>query len=187
MDLKKTIQDFQPYNEQEEKDKEMILRYIDTFKDVLTRENEFGHFTSSAFVVNKNRDKVLMIYHNIYDSWAWTGGHADGEADMLGVALREVQEETGIKNIKPVMTEIFCLDTLPVLGHEKRGNYVSAHIHLSVAYLVEADENELIVIKEDENSGVKWITIDKIVEKSTEPHMQHVYKKAIEKMKTIKQ
>lgn len=185
MNIKKYIENYVPFNEQEEKDKQVMLKYIDTFDDVLTRGNEFAHFTSSAFVVNKTRDKALMIYHNIYNSWAWTGGHADGESDFLNVALREVKEETGIVNVKPIITDIFLLDTLPVLGHIKREKYVSAHVHLSVAYLLEADENEMLVVKEDENSGVKWIPIDKVVESSSELYMQPIYQKALTKLNKI--
>lgn len=73
-ELRERIVNYIPYDEQEESDKEYILKFIDTFDDVLTRKNIFGHFCSSAFVVNKNRSKVLMIYHNIYNSWAWPGG-----------------------------------------------------------------------------------------------------------------
>ena len=183
MSLKNLIYEYKPFNEQEEKDKQVILKWIDSFDNLLTRDNEFAHFCSSAFVVNKNRDKVLMIYHNIYDSWAWTGGHVDGETDMLGVALKEVMEETGVKNLKPISLDIFLLDILPVLGHFKKGKYVSAHTHLSIAYLLEADENELLIIKKDENSNVEWVPIDKVVQKSTEPHMKQVYEKAIKKLK----
>ena len=100
MDFKKEIEEYSPVNEQEEKDKQFMLNAINDFDDVLTRENEYMHFTSSAFVVNKKRDKVLMIYHNIYDSWGWTGGHVDGQTNFLAVAKREVEEETGLKNIK---------------------------------------------------------------------------------------
>ena len=75
MELIEQIKKYIPYNEQEEKDKELMLKYIDTFKDVLTRENEICHFTASSWIVNKEKTKVLMIYHNIYNSWAWTGGH----------------------------------------------------------------------------------------------------------------
>lgn len=182
MDLLKTIQNYEPYNEQEIKDKAMFLKYMEKFDNILTRDNEIAHLCSSGFVVNKDKTKILMIYHNIYDSWAWTGGHADGEADLLSVAIREVKEETGITRVKPINNEIFVIDTLPVIGHMKRGKYVPAHIHLSVGYLLEADENELLTVKPDENSNVKWIPIDKVVEHSTEPHMKHVYQKAIEKV-----
>jgi len=184
--MKKLIEGFEPFDEQEAKDKAVILKWIDAFDDVLDRSNEFAHFTSSAFIVNKSRDRVLFVHHNIYNSWGWVGGHADGETDMLAVALREVQEETGIKNIRPAATEIFLLDTLPVLGHTKRGQYVPAHTHLSVAYLIEADENEPLTVKADENSGVQWIPIDQAVAKSTEPHMKPVYAKAIKKLELLK-
>lgn len=176
------IKNYKPYNEQEEKDKEMILHYIDSFHDVLTRENELAHMTSSAFVVNKAKDKVLMAYHNIYDSWAWTGGHADGEENLLEVAIREAKEETGVKEATPIISDIFSIDILPVVGHFKKGKYVSAHLHLSVTYLLEVDEKELLVIKPDENSGVKWIPLDKVIQASNEPHMQKVYEKIISKI-----
>ncbi|MDD7796330.1 NUDIX hydrolase [Clostridium sp. 'White wine YQ'] len=179
------IERYNPYNEQEKKDKEMMLYYINAFENVLTRENEIAHMTSSAFVLNKERDKVLMIYHNIYDSWGWTGGHSDGEKDLLAVAIREAREETGIKIASPITTEIFSLDVLPVAGHVKNGNYVSAHLHLSVTYLLEADEEEELIIKEDENSGVKWIPIDEVVDASNEPHMKKVYSKIISKIKLL--
>lgn len=179
------IKIYNPYNEQEKKDKEIILYCIDTFKNILNRDNEITHITSSAFVVNKTRDKVLMIHHNIYNSWSWTGGHADGEEDLLTVAIKEVKEETGVKNIYPVSSEIFSLDVLPVLGHIKKGRYVSAHLHLSVAYLLEANENESLIIKADENSDVKWIPIEEVNTYTNEPHMQKVYKKLISKIKAL--
>ena len=185
--LKEQIEKYIPINDQEKKDKEFMLKVFEDFDDVLTRENEYVHFTSSAFVVNKNRDKVLMIYHNIYNSWGWTGGHADGEEDLLSVAIREVEEETSVKNVKVLNNgEIVSIDTLPVAGHVKRGKYVASHTHLSVAYVFEADENDQIRIKEDENSNVAWQDIDKAVELSTEPHMKPVYTKIIDKVKQMK-
>lgn len=183
MSFKEEIEKYSPVNEQEKKDKQFILKAISDFDDVLTRSNEYMHFTSSAFIVNKKRDKVLMIYHNIYNSWAWTGGHVDGEDNFLSVAKREVQEETGLENVKVLNDgKIISLDTLPVLGHFKRGKYVSAHIHLSVAYLFEADDNEKIRIKPDENSNIGWQDIDKVVDLSTELHMKQVYSKIIDKV-----
>lgn len=177
---------YEPFNEQEEKDKEIILKCINTFDDVLTRNNEIAHMTSSAFVINKSRDKVLMIYHNIYNSWSWTGGHTDGDNDLLKVAIKELEEETGVKDIKILLSSIFSLDVLQVKSHIKKGMYVSPHLHLSVAYLIEANEEEKLVVKEDENSGVKWIPIDKLYEfTKKEPHMQELYIKFIEKINLI--
>ena len=91
-DLINQIERYQPFNEQEEADKFLILQWIRENDNAFLRENTVAHMTASAWVVNKDRSKVLMVYHNIYDSWSWLGGHADGETDLLAVALREVKE-----------------------------------------------------------------------------------------------
>lgn len=182
--LKNNIEMFVPYNEQEEVDRKIMLKYINDFDDTLTRQNEYGHFTSSAFVINKERTKILMIYHKIYNSWAWTGGHSDGDNDLLYVAMKEAKEETGIKNVTPILENIYSLELINVNGHEKRGKYVGSHVHLNVTYLLEADENEGIHIKEDENSGVKWVPINEVLDVSSEPWIRdRVYSKIINKMK----
>lgn len=186
MNLKEQIGKYIPYNEQETKDKETILKYINTFDDVLTRNNEFVHFTASSWVVNKERTKVLMIYHNIYKSWAWTGGHADGESDLLGTAIRELKEETGVENVGVIKDNIFSLEVLGVNGHIKKGKYVSSHIHLNLTYLLEADEKDLLHIKEDENSEVKWIKIEDIENVVSEKWVfENVYAKLNKKLKVI--
>ena len=181
-----SIKKYITYNEQEMKDKETIIKCVKMFDDVLTRDNEIVHITSSGFVVNKIRNKLLMVHHNIFNSWSITGGHADGENDLLAVAIKEVKEETGVQKIWTVTSDIFSLDILPVLGHIRREKYVSAHLHLSVTYLLEADENELLIVKADENSDVKWIPINEVNIYSNEPHMQKVYEKLISKIKTLK-
>lgn len=184
MNLKEQIENYKPYNEQEEKDKQTILQYMENFDDVLTRNNEFGHFTASSWVVNKERTKVLMIYHNIYQSWAWTGGHADGEADLLNVAIRELKEETGVTDVKVLSPDIFSLEIMCVNGHVKRGKYVSSHVHLNVTYLLEVDEKEMLKIKKDENSGVKWIKIEEVEKVVSEKWVEeNIYRKINEKLK----
>lgn len=183
--LKEKIQEYKPYDEQEEMDKSFMLEFIDRNDNYLVRENRVAHFTASNWIVNKERTKVLMIYHNIYQSWAWTGGHADGDADLFHVACKEAEEESSIKNLKPLYDGIYSLEVLTVDGHVKRGKYVSSHLHLNCTYLFEADESEMLKIKEDENSGVEWIDIEKTPEITNEPHMVPIYKKLIEKLKYI--
>lgn len=187
MNLRQQIEAYTPYNTQEEKDKELILRYMDTFDDVLTRDNEFAHFTASAWLVNQDRTKALMVYHNIYNSWSWVGGHADGEADLLKVAIKEAKEETGLQQVKPVTEDIFSLEILGVAAHEKRGKHVATHVHLNVTYLLEGDEQELLRIKPDENSDIKWFPLEEAVAASTEPDLQVVYRKLNEKLAFVKE
>ena len=159
--LKQQIENFKPFSEQEEKDKEYFLKFIDTFDDVLTRENVFGHLCSSAWVLNKTRTKVLLVYHNIFGGYVFPGGHLDGETNCLSVALREVEEETGVK-AKPISEEMFSLWTCAVSAHIKCGKFISSHIHLDIDFICEADENQPLKIKPDENQSVIWANIDEI-------------------------
>jgi 8-oxo-dGTP pyrophosphatase MutT (NUDIX family) len=180
------IENYVPYNEQELKDKELILEACKSYTNLLTRENIVMHMTSSGYIVNKARDKVLMIYHKIYDSWAWTGGHTDGDDDFLHVALKEANEETGAKNIKPVLDDIISLDVITVNGHIKRGTYISSHLHLNVTYLLEASEDEALIVNKEETKGVKWIPIDELSTYCSEPYMvQNVYNKVNERIRNI--
>lgn len=178
------IKNYIPHNEEEAKDKNVALLSISQFNNLLTRENPLIHVTSSGYIVNNRRTKVLMVHHNIYKTWCWTGGHADGDEDLLHVAIKEAKEETGVEDIRPITPEILSLDIIEVIGHYKRGKYVSAHLHLSLAYLLEADEEEEVKIKEDENSGVKWLPIDEIYKYSNEANMIKLYEKFNDKIKS---
>ena len=180
--LYEQIKNYIPANEQEQNDKEQMLAFMQTNDNCLTRENTVAHFTTSIWTVNKERTKTLMVYHNIYNSWSWIGGHADGVENLAEVALRELQEETGVKNARLVSDEIFSIETLTVDGHIKKGKYVPCHLHFNVTYLAEADEAEDLVVNEDENQAVKWFSFEEALKASTEPWMvEHVYKKLVEK------
>ena len=180
------IKAYKPTGEQEAADKASILAMIDTFpENILLRENTIAHMTSSGFVVNKTMDKVLFIHHNIYKSWGWTGGHADGETDLLETACREVREETGLKTLSLLLDGIAALDILPVLPHRKNGRYIGTHLHFSPAYLLQGDEQEPLHSKPDENSGVRWFSLEEIPAVCTETHMLPVYKKLIRRLQTL--
>lgn len=183
MNLREQIESYTPFDEQEEKDKEQILEFINSFDDVLTRKNIFGHFSSSAFIVNKERTKMLVVYHIINDGWIHPGGHADGENDLLSVAVREVNEETGLKT-KVLDNSIFGIQTAPVKGHIKRDNYVSAHLHLDVIYLMEADDTIPLIFREDESKGVKWVSFDEATNETMCDFIRPIHKKLIKKLKS---
>ena len=108
MNLEQQLRAFRPANEQEASDRRLMLQYMAMFSNLYTRENEMAHLTASSWVVNPARTKVLMAYHNIYDSWAWLGGHADGMEDLLAVAQKEVLEESGVQTT-PVSSDIFSV------------------------------------------------------------------------------
>ena len=100
----------------------------------------------------------------------------------MEVARREVMEESGVKNVRPLMNAIFSVEVLPVFGHVKRGKYVSTHLHLNVTYLFEADMDETLKVKADENSAVGWIPVEEVPQKVSEPWMmERIYSKLIEK------
>lgn len=184
--LYRKLKTFQPYNEQEAADQQLMLAYMEQFPNIYERENLFAHMTSSPWIMNHAKDKVLMIYHNIYQSWGWCGGHCDGDRDTILVALKEGKEETGLKNLKLVSEDILAVDILPVPPHMKKGKFVSAHVHLNVTYLCVADESEALNIKPDENSGVAWIPVDKIHSYVSEEDMKPVYDKLLIKSNRYK-
>ena len=179
------LKKYVPCNEQEKEDIALIIKAEKIIGDILTRENKFCHLTSSAFITNKEHSKVLCIYHNIYESWSWVGGHADGDDDMLYVAKKETKEETSLERFKVVNVMPISVEILPVKSHIRKGKYVSAHQHLNVTYLFEADENDAIHILADENSNIGWLTFDELISKTDEPYMIPVYKKIIEKIKQL--
>lgn len=182
MDIKNLIENYIPVNAQEEKDKALLMQVLETEGDCFLRTSQKGHFTASAWIVNSECDKVLFCYHKIYDSWSWVGGHADGEEDLLKVAVKEACEETGITPVE-VCEDILSIEILPVAGHTKNGAYVSSHTHYNVTFLIYADEKADIRIKPDENSGVKWISFDDIGKMSTEKWMvDMIYRKITDKL-----
>ena len=153
------IRRYEPCCEQEERDKAVILDYLDRNPGCFSRSDLVAHMTASSWVVNRERTKVLMVYHKI-------------------------REETGVEHVRALNEEIFSLEVLTVDGHEKHGEYVPSHLHLNVTYLLEADENDTLHICAEENAGVRWFTLDEALKASTEPwFVERIYKKLNEKVK----
>ncbi len=174
MNLSEQLHRFRPESAQEEQDRNYILCRLADTPNVFTRENEDAHITASAWVVSRDGRKVLMAYHNIYKSWAWLGGHADGDTDLMAVCRREVAEESGLTDLTALFDEPVSVEVLPVSAHIRRGKPVKAHLHLNVTYLFQADETCPIRTCPDENSAVGWIPTEEISVYSTEPLFRDV-------------
>ena len=153
LQLQRELQSYQTSFPEEEK-------YIHLFLDLIGSDHAYqrthlpGHLTGSVWIVNSNRTKVLLVHHVNLSKWLQPGGHADGDENIMRVALREAEEETGLKRLSLVSPNIFDLDihTIP------KRNHFAEHLHYDVRFLVQADETEQIVVSE-ESHDVKWIPL----------------------------
>lgn len=191
--LKALLRSCTAQNPQEKEDLQVMLQACELHPDVLSRSCEDGHFTASAWICDREHKRVLLVYHRIFDSWAWTGGHADGDPDLLRVALREAEEETGLREFQLLNTDVLSgdekppisLEILKVKAHRRRGLFVPAHLHYNLTWLLEADATTPLRIKEDENSGVAWFLLDEVCAHCSEPQMQPIYAKLNARLRAL--
>ena len=151
---------YKPFNDLEKTDLEMMLHIAKMYGNKALERDNLTHFTSSSMILNQDHTKVLMVYHNIYQSYSWTGGHMDGNIYPLTVAIKEAKEETGIKELKLLEDDLYSIEIIPVKSHLKNNKIVSSHLHLNFTYLFEANDKQELKIKQDENKDVKWININ---------------------------
>lgn len=178
------VEAYLPQTREDKAIRDSILKYIErNGEGVLKREDPMAHMTASTVILNESGTKMLMIHHRIYDAWTWQGGHADGDDDLLRVAIKEAKEETGLSHFRPVMrrngTLLYRLDILPVKGHVKNGSYVSPHLHLNAAFVLIAKEEEECSLNEAETKGIEWVLLEDIDMKANEPDITPIYHKLI--------
>lgn len=169
-------------NEFEIQQLNIIIDFIKNNSNALTRDNKIVHLTVSAWVLNPTLDKVLMAHHNIYNSWAWLGGHVDGNDDLGQVAICEAMEETGIKDIHFLSDNWISIDILPVQPHFKNNQLVEAHLHFNFTFALIADDKQELIPKFDENKAVKWIAVNEIEQVVKEKEMIPIYHKLMKRV-----
>lgn len=152
----------QPFNQHERDMQAQLLAFVEKHENCFERSLLIGHVTASAWVVNPERTHVLLLHHGKLDKWLQPGGHCDGDADVLAVALREVSEETGLCPA-PVSKEIFDVDAHII--PERKG--VPAHVHYDVRFLLEIGQDHQPVVSE-ESHDVEWVELSKVAARNTD-------------------
>lgn len=174
-----------PFNEQERVDQLLMLDFIGSHHDVLTRKNKFGHFTATACILNEDHDKLVVVWHKIYSGWTVPGGHADGESRLWLVAETEAEEETGLTPRMLNDGKPFALQALPTLSHYHRSRgYVSAHTHFDATYLFEVPNGAELKYAPDESNGIRWLDFEMASSEMVVDFMRPVQRKLIDKLES---
>lgn len=129
-------------------------QFVREHSNCFERSNLHGHVTGSCFLVHLPTNEVLLTHHKKIGGWLQLGGHADGDADVLRVALREAEEESGILGVTALSPHIFDLDIHAIAEHKG----VPAHFHYDLRFLLAAPHKNYIV--SDESHNLKWIDIE---------------------------
>lgn len=132
-------------------------RFVRETSPCFERDNAAAHLTGSACVVNPARDAMLLLHHIKLDMWVQPGGHADGDADLLRVAVRETAEETGLPEdvIRVVSPEVFDVDVHAIPTH----NGVPRHVHYDVRFLLDVDDHLDLPGNRTEAHHVAWVPL----------------------------
>ncbi len=154
--LRQSLENYRtPFEDESAFAEEFIALTLD--KDAFTRDRLEGHFTASAWVVNKRRTHTLLTLHRKLNRWLQLGGHADGEENLLEVAMKEAQEESGLTSLRFVGNGIFDIDKhiIPEKGD------IPEHYHYDVRYLIEAELNEPLTLS-SESMDLAWVPFDTV-------------------------
>jgi 8-oxo-dGTP pyrophosphatase MutT (NUDIX family) len=152
MNLHFNLENYDSKFQQEIEYKKRMLNFLDNCKNPFSRTNIEGHFTASALLLNSDKTKFLLMHHKKLGKWLQLGGHCDGDSNVLAVAIKEAQEESGILNIQPISREIFDIDIhlFPSNSKEKE------HYHYDIRFLLKTVNNDYY-IKNSESNDLKWI------------------------------
>jgi 8-oxo-dGTP pyrophosphatase MutT (NUDIX family) len=155
--LLQLLENHQPFNPEETHFKKEMIEFVNQNPGCFERSLLIGHITGSAWIVDKSRQFTLLTHHRKLDKWFQTGGHCDGDSDVLNVAIKEAMEETGLTDIQAISANIFDIDIHEI--PERKG--VPTHLHYDVRFLLEADMNEPLIIS-SESSDLAWVELSKV-------------------------
>lgn len=140
-----------------------IRRFVQSNARCLERDLRQGHLTASAWVLDPSQSRILLMHHQKLGKWLQPGGHADGEGDMIGVARREVREETGLDSLVLLEDGIFDLDIHLIPPSQKE----SSHFHYDFRFLFRSESEELT--KNSESKELRWVAFSEVGQLTQEP------------------
>ena len=164
MDRSTLVGMLQSYSTPFPEERKFIPSFLELLRDsdCFQRTHLPGHVTGSSWIVNPAKTKTLLVHHGKLNRWMQPGGHADGDEDVLGVALREAEEETGVTKLKATEA-VFDIDIHAIPARKD----LPEHLHFDIRFLVEADESEKVVVSE-ESHDVRWVRLDELEKFTTE-------------------
>lgn len=150
--LTQLLANYDPKAPEEQVYKEQMLTFIAEHTNCFERSCVIGHITASAWLLNNDYSKALLMHHTKLDKWFQLGGHCDGDSDVLRVAIKEAQEESGIQSIVPVSKDIFDIDIHLIPARKQE----IAHYHYDVRFLLQVVGNEEVQ-QNGESKELRWI------------------------------
>jgi|TARA_R110002126_G_scaffold3263_2_gene18614 8-oxo-dGTP pyrophosphatase MutT (NUDIX family) len=176
--LEKIIATFTPQSDKEKLSQDALLRLLPALPRCLYRDHFVpGHITGSGFLVSADGQRILLNHHKFLDKWLHFGGHADGDDDILNVARREVEEESGLSDFVLAYEGVLSIDVHDIPENTEKGE--PAHKHFDVIFLFRLNHgsNETPQIS-DESIKLKWAPWNGLAQFSLEPHLQSALDKA---------
>jgi 8-oxo-dGTP pyrophosphatase MutT (NUDIX family) len=151
-----------------------MIRFVEAHTDCAERSLKIGHLTGSAWIVDRERKRTLLTHHRKLNKWLQPGGHADGELNLLAVALREAREESGLTRLRVVAETIFDVDRHLIPARKTEPD----HYHYDIRFMIEADTAEPFVVTE-ESHDLAWIEIGRMAEYNAEESMLRLARKTL--------
>lgn len=151
------LQEYGQRHPEEESTVQRFVAFIQAHVNCFERSLRIGHVTGSAWVINRAGTHALFTHHRKLNRWLQVGGHADGDADVASVALREAHEESGLTELTLVDSHIFDLDDHLIPTRE----HALEHVHYDVRYLLRAELPELLQASY-ESHRLAWFSLNEI-------------------------
>ncbi len=172
--LLEKLDNYHPSDASEVEARLRMISFVKENPDCFQRHLKIGHITGSAWLMSRDGRRVLLTHHRKLNKWLQLGGHADGDSNILAVALREAKEESGIENILAVTEDVFDLDIHEIPPHGQE----PAHWHYDVRFLFRVEGDDTFIVSE-ESHELAWVTPDQLHALDTDASVQRMAKKCV--------